>query len=161
MSYDEENHAVTSTSNDEEIGSSNGRLKQFLLCIVSTFLFILWAYSAYVQVNDERSRVMWFIFYLFHALTAAVFVVAKGFCGSDGLLIIRPLSLVAMALVIWSFALIIASAIEVVNSPKGDENQGGDAPQFNDREEKVLKLAGAALCFASALYHIALLKFCM
>jgi hypothetical protein len=161
MTSDEENHATTAAPRDTEIPSSGGGVKTFILCFVSACLFVLWIYSAYSSLNDDNHPIRWFLFYLFHALIAAAFVAAKCFCGSSGGGLGTPILFVATALCIWSFALVIKSAIDVSNTPKGGDSEGGNAPQFNNREEKVLNLSGAALTLASAIYHIVAVKCCM
>ena len=105
---------------------------------------------------------MWKFFYSMHAVSVGLFVVAKGVLRNNGAkLMKKPLGVLLFTMSIWSIVLVVMSAINVHGAPKGDQDPGGDAPEFNDREEKVLELSGATLCMCSALYHIALLKYCL
>jgi hypothetical protein len=167
MGYDDEenNFEMTNTDNNnhqEEIESKGGGVRKIVLIIISTLLFILWAYSAYSQINDAELAILWALFYACNAFVAIAFVVTKAFCTiTQGLNVVKPLSIQLVLLIIWGIGLTIASSIDVSNAPKGDEYAGDDSEFANYREEQVLKLSGALLCVASATYHLAVLKYCM
>jgi Transmembrane family 220, helix len=157
-----ENEKVTSQGEvtDPEIKTYGRSVKKFILIIISVALMILWVYSAIVQGNDADNSLVWKFFYVMHAVCAGIFVVVRLFFADKGEVIVKPFASLLVLMAIWSVVLIVISSIARSGAKEGGSEEGGDAPQFTDSEEKSLEIAGAALCLASALYHLIVLKCC-
>ena len=70
----------------------------------------------------------------------------------------KPLTALGFAMLVFSLGMVTASAVKLSKADASDA--GEDAAKFNDKEEKAYEVAGAALGLVSAIYHIAVWKFC-
>ena len=91
-----------------------------------------------------------------HAILAALFLLFKSFFSIWKAKVDRLLLILCLGMSIWSVVMVVKSSIQVFQAA----GEGEDSENFSDQEEKFFELAGAALGFISAVYHVLFWSFC-
>jgi hypothetical protein len=147
--------AAASTSHSE---GRCGKIVQCVIYTISTALFAIFIASAVLQDNDSDG-LAWRLFYAFHAVTAGLFVVARLCFMATAPCFDKPLTALAICMMIWSIILVAIASKNLANAKSGGSKEGGDSDKFTDKEEKAYEVAGSALGLASVLFHLILWKF--
>ena len=151
--------APTSTSTAAEAGSSGSCVPKFVKCLNwSTSLFFLGIFilSATFQENDGSGSIIWLLYYALHAVMVAFYFFFRA-CANVAC-VDKPLLALGGAMLIFSVVMVSISAAKLSSADASDPGQ--DAAKFNDKEEKAFEVAGSTLGLISAMYHIAIWKFC-
>jgi hypothetical protein len=117
---------------------------------VSILLCIVFIYSSTVQTNDSNGT-RWLVFYAFHAIIPAVFIIDVFFCFPH-ILIYAFGTMMAL----WSIVFLVISSLEVSKSQSQDYD--GDN-NINQSQQSVFDLAGSILTLISAIYHMVRIRF--
>lgn len=125
---------------------------------ISLGLLVIFIIAAIVQDNDASSSLNWLLFYAFHATTAAVFFFFRACFKSMRECMDKPLLALGAGMLVWSIVMVGISGKKLSDAKSSDP--GGDSSKFNDKEEKALEVAGAAIGMFSAIYHVMIWKFC-
>lgn len=151
---------AASAANSSSISSSPNpcwrKTVRYLNWGVSLGLLAVFVASAVLQKNDANSSWNWVLFYAFHAATVALFFFFRA-CASVEC-IDKPLLVLGGGMLVWSVVMVAISGKQLSDAKSSDA--GGDSDRLNDRQEKQLEVAGASLGLISAVYHVAIWKFC-
>lgn len=131
---------------------------RIMLTGVSVFLLALFLYSAIVQHHDHGGVFVWMVYYYWSAFFSLVSITyIWGLYVSAPNEIKNCLYVLAGGLILWSLVLCTTATMSyIVASPS---NQGGDATNLNDKEEKGMEVAGALVGLAGAIYHLLAIKY--
>jgi hypothetical protein len=152
---------MATTSDDDKSGSRLRRFCKTLIFCISLGFLAIFIYSAIVQDNDVDNNMMWLIFYAIHAGAVSLYILAR-LCFIDlERIITKPFFAVLGSVAIWSIILVITTSVSYKDTASGGSDKGGDSDRLNDKEEKALEIAGAAIGLSSALYHMVAWKFCV
>ena len=144
--------AATSPSS----GSCHGKFIKCLNWGTSLFFLVIFIVSATFQENDGSGSILWMIYYILHAVTVAFYFFFRACANVPR--VDKPLMALGGGMLVFSIGMVCASAVKLTKADASDA--GEDAAKFNDKEEKAYEVAGATLGLVSAIYHIAIWKFC-
>lgn len=122
---------------------------------ISVVFFAIFLMSAIFQHNDQ-GIIVWILFY--YALTVLALVGIALHCGlfvsntTEGSLLKTALYGACLGMMVFSIVLLILSAVAFAQADSSDEGQ--DAENLNDKEEKAFEMGGAILGLISTFFHL-------
>jgi hypothetical protein len=149
--------ADASSDAPKEEPKKSGRCFLYFKLAIGVILSVVFVISASLEFNDTDKVIMWFIFYVIHAILA-MFGVVRPFCLTQ--LLSKPMLLVSMGMLVWSLVLMGLAAWDLAKAEKGGATQGGDANAQTYRQEVGFELGGAILGILSTIYHVAMVQCC-